>query len=121
MTTDQELELAAIILRGTGDAIDTHIRAVIARHSHDIARWCIVVAPAKGLPGVGPDAPGERQFLVTAVSRERAASAFEADFRGIAQTILVFPCEPGTFLVVVTCPEFTQLHARHIPAMRGVA
>lgn len=122
MTRAEQIALGLSILRASDAAITTQLRAIRAKHPCDGHAWCVVVAPAKGLPNARPDTPGERTFAVSPVTRAILAEEFlRCGFPDIARELLEWRDTPRTYLVVVTCPELTQLHRRPEPAARGVA
>lgn len=119
MTRDEELLYGLAILAAAAEGIVEKQRELI-REGRDLRHWCVAVGPSKGFPGAS-EVPGETQFAVVTMPRERIAARFvEVGRRDIAAGIRAWVCDPGTCLVVVTCKELTQLHRRAMPP-RGQA
>lgn len=119
MTRDEELLYGLAILSAAAEGILEKQRELL-RDGRNLRHWCVAVGPSKGFPGA-TEVPGETQFAVVTMPRERIAARFvEIGRRDIATSIRAWECDPGTCLVVVTCKELTQLHRRAMPP-RGQA
>ena len=88
------------------------------REGRDPRAHCVMVAPAKGLPGVPEAAPGEALFAVVIFTRAAARGLFLSYGReDIASTIAGHDTRAGFGLVVVSWPEGTQLHEVELPVL----
>lgn len=118
MTPAEEVERGMSILAASEDAINEKLLELLCDRAGDVATWCVLVAPAKGVPGA-PEPTAEREyFAVAVVPRAELAAEFERTNQPrIAACIARLHAPPGRCLVVVTCRACTQLHHRPLPAI----